>query len=102
MTQHDQAATVSISEARQPRQPMTTHRQRRHAQQAPQCFQTLECLSNLQSFLVNTAPCFPAADSNQVCTARCVIASRVLRVHLPSPLITSAYQLVNLVVGFDI
>ena len=39
-------------------------RPRRHVQPAPQSYQTEDGLTNLQSVLVHTAPCFPA--SNQV------------------------------------
>ncbi|KAL0021472.1 hypothetical protein WJX79_007300 [Trebouxia sp. C0005] len=39
-----------------------SQRQRRNAQAPPHCCQTREGLSNLQSFLVNTAPCFPAGN----------------------------------------
>ena len=37
-------------------------RHRRYTQPAPHCCQTKEGLSNLQSVLVNTAPCFPAGN----------------------------------------
>jgi len=46
----------------QQRQFFGSQRQRRNAQAPPHCCQTREGLSNLQSFLVNTAPCFPAGN----------------------------------------
>lgn len=41
-----------------------TQRHRRHPQSPPSCCQTKERLSNLQSFLVHTAPCFPAGQQD--------------------------------------
>ena len=52
----------------QQRQFSAAQRHRRITQSVPHCCQTKDGLSNLQSFLVNTAPCFPAGyQVTQLC-----------------------------------
>ena len=65
-------------------------RQRRHAQPLPQGCQTEEGLSNLQSVLVNTSPCFPAGNqvisiSSEKCREVCPAVSALHIIAWPEP-----------------